>query len=260
MPPLITLTTDLGEQEPFAASIKGALLSLCPGVNLVDLSHQVSPHDVTEAALFVLGAVPHFPAGTVHLINVAPGPQPVIAKAGDQVLVCPDNGILTLLEEHFPIDEALALPVPESVSCGNAQTFFGREVLAPAAAAIASGKSLAEVAEVGGETVELQRLDWPKPQQAGSRKIEGRIMHIDRFGNLITNIHRNLLESAAIERIAVNNISIRSLSCSYSDVEPGHPIAVFGHSGYLEVAYNGEKASERLGIETGILISVFLEK
>ena len=256
MPATITLTSDLGEQEPFAASIKGVLLSACPGVQLVDLGHQVSTHNVTEAALFVLGAIPYFPEGTVHLITVAPGPAPVAVKVRGQLVVCPDNGILTLLEDHFEIEGIREIDVPESVSACDRQTFFGREVFAPAAAALAGGTPFDEL---GQPRESLHRIDWPQPSREVAHKFEGRIMHVDRFGNLITNIHCSHLEGATVDRVAAGNCTVYEISCAYDDVPTGKPVALFGHAGYLELAYNGDRANQRLQLSPGIFVNVFVK-
>lgn len=256
MPALITLTTDLGEQEPFVAGIKGVLLKGCPEAQIVDLGHQISPHNVTEAALFVLGSIPYFPEGTVHLISVAPGPQPVAVKIQGQVVVCPDNGILTLLSEHEAIEDLRSIEVPEAITSREGQTFFGREVFAPAAAALAGGGAFDEI---GPPLEQLHRIDWPRPKQEKARKIEGKIMHVDRFGNLITNIHCSHLEGSTVERVAAGNCSVYEISGSYDDVPAHRPLALFGHSGYLEIAYNSGRANERLHLSPGIFVTVFLK-
>tara|TARA_R110000850_G_scaffold102678_4_gene212164 strand:- start:2772 stop:3548 length:777 start_codon:yes stop_codon:yes gene_type:complete len=257
MPHIITLTTDFGEQEPFSASIKGTILCHCPNANIVDLSHQISPHDVTEAALFALGAIPCFPEGTVHLINVAPGPDPVAVRINGQTVIAPNNGVLTLLSEHYEIEEIRAIEIPDAIANQSQQTLFGREIFAPAAASIAAG---ADFSSLGPVVNELFRLDWPHPEKRDPFKVEGKIMHVDRFGNLITNIHKSILDESPVERIAAGNFSIFGLSESYTDVLPQHPLALFGHSGYLEIAYNGDRAKDRLGVSPGILVSVFLER
>tara|TARA_R110002096_G_scaffold54841_7_gene141353 strand:+ start:1896 stop:2675 length:780 start_codon:yes stop_codon:yes gene_type:complete len=255
MPPLITLITDLGEQEPFAASIKGTILSHCPSAQIVDLSHQISPHDVTEAALFALGSIPFFPDKTVHLINVAPGPAPIAIRIKNQTVVCPNNGVVTLLSEHYEVEEIHAIDIPDPIADKKEQTFFGREVFAPAAARIAAG---AEISDLGNILDDHIRLDWPQPNTQSKSKIDGKIMHVDRFGNLITNIHRKLLDNSPVERISTGNFSIFGLSESYSDVMSQHPLALFGHSGYLEIAYNGDRANDRLGLSPGLVISVLI--
>lgn len=256
MPATITLTTDLGEQEPFVASIKGVLLSGCPEARIVDLGHQISPHQVTEAALFILGAIPYFPEGTIHLVTVAPGPTPVVAKVQGQFVICPDNGVLTLLSEHFEIEGIREIEVPAEVSRRNTQTFFGREVFAPAAAALACGTPFEEL---GPSVEKLRRIEWPQPNREVPRKLEGRIMHVDRFGNLITNIHCSHLEGTEVERVAAGNCTVYGISCSYEDVSPGKPVSLFGHAGYLELAYNGDRANERLQLSPGIFVNVFVK-
>ncbi|MEM1442710.1 MAG: SAM-dependent chlorinase/fluorinase [Verrucomicrobiota bacterium] len=253
MPATVTLTTDLGTQEPSVASIKGVLLSGCRDVSILDLGHQISPHQVTEAALFALSSVPCFPEGTIHLINVAPGPRPIAARVGGQFVICPDNGILTLLGDHYEIESVREIEVPQDIVHRNSQTFYGREVFAPAAAALASGTSFEELGE---ETAEYEKMDWPQPSGSGGDRIEGRIMHVDRFGNLISNIHSTHLENVEVQRVVAGRCTVYSISGSYDEVPEGKPLSLIGDAGYLELAYHGDKANERLGVEPGIVVEV----
>ncbi|MEM6278740.1 MAG: SAM-dependent chlorinase/fluorinase [Verrucomicrobiota bacterium] len=251
---MITLTTDLGTREPSVASIKGVLLKSCGDARIVDLGHQISPHQVTEAALFTLSAIPCFPEGTVHLVTVAPGPTPIAVRVAGQFVVCPDNGLLTLLGEHHEIESIRGIEIPEDVARRNTQTFFGREVFAPAAAALARGMPFEDL---GPEREVLHRLEWPQPEKSERNKIDGRIMHIDRFGNLISNIHATHLEDITAERLVAGRCTVYGISSSYDDVPEGKPVALVGDAGYLELAYHGDHANERLGIEPGVLVEVY---
>lgn len=254
MPATITLTSDLGTREPSVACIKGVLLKGCRDASVVDLGHQISPHQVTEAALFVLSAVPYFPEGTIHLVTVAPGPRPIAVRVEGQYLLCPDNGVITLLGEHYLIEEVREIKIPKNVAVRNSQTFFGREVFAPAAALLASGSAFHEL---GPEVSNFQRIDWPQPTDTGPGKVEGRIMHVDRFGNLISNIHATHLENTDVERVVAGRCTVYAISGSYNDVPEGKPVSLFGEAGYLELAYHGDRASERLGVEAGSFVEVF---
>ena len=255
MSSLITLTTDLGEREPFAAMIKGVILSRSPQASIVDLSHQVPPRQVTEGAIFLLGALPYFPGGTIHLVNVAAGPRPIAAMIEGQIVLCPDNGVITLLEMLHRVSEVRAIRLPEE--CQGRQVLFGREVFAPMAARLTQGEAFEDLGPV---IEDWHRLDIPRPKLDDPTKIEGRIMHIDRFGNLITNIHRRHFEGKQVDRVACGSFSAYEMSEAYDEVPEGKPLALIGQSGYLELAYHGDNASQRLGLAPGILVTVFLER
>lgn len=255
--PLITLNTDFGEREPFVASVKGVLCSRCPDARILDLGHQLSAFNVLDGALFAAGAFPHFPPGTIHLIAVAPGPQPraVAVTINSQVVLCPDNGILTLLNQQFEIEETCALPIDDRPVQDFGHIFFARDILAPAAAAIARGTPLSEL---GTPIPSLNRIEWPKPRRENG-KVEGQIVHIDRFGNYVTNLHQSDLGSTHIDRVQCGDFIVYDISRSYYDVPPGKPLAIFGNSGYLELAYNSDRASDRLDFGVGIYVSVYLK-
>ncbi len=254
---IITLTTDLGEGEPFVAGIKGVLLTRCPEARIVDLAHWVSAFNVLDGALFAAGAFPYFPPDTIHLIAVAPGPEPraLAARIGGQIVVCPDNGILTLLERRFGIDSVCAPgPVCDPPANPLEHVFFGRDILAPVAATIAGG---ADPSHLGPAAENLRRIDWPSPMRREKNRLDGKIMHIDRFGNLVTNIHLSDIDGTRVERVQSGDFIAYDISRSYYDVPAQHPLAIFGHSGYLEIAYNSDRACDRLDIGPGIFVSVF---
>lgn len=254
MPSLITLTTDLGGREPFAAMIKGVILSRSPDASIIDLSHEVPPRQVTEGAIFLLGALPYFPGGTVHLVNVAAGPRPIAAMIEGQIVLCPDNGVITLLETLYRVVEVRAIRLPEE--CEGRQVLFGREVFGPAAARLIDGEAFEDLGPV---IEDWHRLDISRPRVDDPRQIEGRIMHVDRFGNLITNIHRRHLEGKRVDRVACGSFSAYEMSEAYDEVPEGKPLALIGQSGYLELAYHGDNASQRLGLSPGILVTVHLD-
>ena len=201
--PVVTLTTDFGTRDSYAAQLKGVLLARCARLRVIDLTHDIAAHDVLEGALFLAGAVPAFPPGTVHLAVVDPGVggarRRVAVEAAGQRIVCPDNGLLTLLAREHPIEAAHELTNPDLRREPVSATFEGRDVFAPAAAHLACGGALADL---GPPVTGLARLDVPEPEPTadGAR---GEVMHIDRFGNAITNIPASMLpEGPAAVRAA----------------------------------------------------------
>ncbi|MCB0221870.1 MAG: SAM-dependent chlorinase/fluorinase [Chrysiogenetes bacterium] len=256
MPALLTLTTDFGTADSYVAEMKGVLISRGPAdLRLVNLSHDIAAHNVREAALFLRNAAPRFPAGTVHLVVVDPGVgsarAPIIARIGGQTLVGPDNGCFGFLydgsEEVYAIDPE-RIGAPESSA-----TFHGRDVFAPAAALLASGKA---PAELGARIDHYEHLPFPLVQLQGDA-IDGVVLHIDRFGNLITNIPDHTLRAflsdgeTDLVTTKVAALRVRGLRNHYAEVEVGEPIALIGSSGLLEVSMREKSAAASSGAQLG---------
>lgn len=256
MPSLVTLTTDFEERDANAASIKGMLYSRCPGVQVEDLSHDIPRNHITEAALFLAGTVQYFPEGTVHIACIASGARPIAISIQGQTILCPDNGVVTFLNKHFSIDEARVISNPEVVLSSAGQTFFGRDVFAPAAALLAAGGQLSEL----GEVLENPKLlDLPELKIDGATSIGGQVILVNRFGNLISNIHVSDLGGSAVVRVEVADFPVGGIADGYGQVGSGLPLALFGSSGYLEIAYNGDRADKRLNARIGNNVNVTLE-
>ena len=254
---LVTLTTDFEERDPFAASMKGVLYSRCPGVQITDLSHDIPRQNVLEGALFLAGAVPYFPKGTVHVVAVAPGKRALAISIDGQFVVCPDNGVITLLAKQHAVNEAREITNPELIlSEAGRQKFFGRDVFAPAAAFLAGGGALADV---GPRVEQVALLNVPEPKREGTRSISGIVIHVDRFGNVVTNIHRSSLEGAKVKNVEVGMVGVGPVVNSFSEVPAGNPLAIFGSADYLEVACNGGRADTRLKLTPGLVANVTLE-
>jgi S-adenosylmethionine hydrolase len=253
VPSLVTLTTDFGEREPFVAAVKGVLFTRCPGVQVVDLSHEIPRQSVMEGALFLARAVPYFPRGTVHLVGVSPGPAPIAVSINGQQIVCADNGVVTLLAERHSIEEKRLLNIPEEVRAQRGQTFFARDVFAPVAARLAVGTRWEEL---GAALEKVTLLDVPKPKRESAAVVTGRIMHVDRFGNLITNIHSSCLEGLTVTNVEVGFFPIGPLRGSYGDVPEGKPLALYGSAGYLEIAYNRDRADTRLEMGPAVIVKL----
>jgi S-adenosylmethionine hydrolase len=256
MPALVTLITDFGQREPSAAELKGILYCGCPGVQVVDLSHEIARGDVMEAAFFVLRSVPRFPQGTIHLVDVAPGPEPVVISVLGQQVVCPDNGLLTMLSHHHSIDSVHRIEFYEDVLAQPGQVYFGRDVFAPAAVQLANGSC---PSEMGGRVDAMKLLDIARPERVDNRLITGIIVHVDRFGNLVTNIHKSDLKDCSVRKIEVGVFPIHKLSNSYAEVPQGSPLALLGSAGYLEIAFNGDRAENRLQLGCGIKVRVSID-
>ena len=258
MPGIVTLTTDFGTRDPYVAQLKGVLLAGCEGVRIHDLTHEIAPQDVLEGALFLAAAVPAFPPGTVHLAVVDPGVgtdrRAIAASVGGQRVVCPDNGLLTLLARRAAIEDVRSLERASQRREPVSPTFHGRDLFAPAAAFLACGGAPAELGPPLDAPVELP---LPHPRREGSR-LAGEVLHIDRFGNAITNLGRSGVEAIAGGRPATIEAAGRRLPLvrTYGDVADGEALALIGSADLLEVAVRNGSAATALGLERGSEVTV----
>src|SRR5438874_2181630 len=195
--PVIALLTDFGSRDHYAGTMKGVALGICPDATLVDISHDVPPHDIVAGALELAAAYKYFPAGTIFLVVVDPGVgstrRGIAAEAGDYKFVAPDNGVLTaVIDEHAP-KRVVELSERRYARPTVSRTFEGRDRFAPAAAWLAKGIQLSAL---GRPVTEIQRLDIPIPEVSADG-ISGTVLRVDRFGNLVTNIDRKTIERLA---------------------------------------------------------------
>lgn len=257
MSALITLTSDFGVKDAYVAQMKGVLLREAPAdARIVDLSHELRPFDVHEAALFLRASVPHFPEGTIHLVVVDPGVgtarRPIAARSQGQYFVGPDNGVFgyVLDRKSEGVHEIEAARVS---SAKLSSTFHGRDLFAPAAAALAQGRTLEDL---GPALDAYQHLVFPLVEIHGDT-LSGRVLHIDRYGNLITNLQASTLEAflsgTALEDVVIQiaDRHILGILDHYAQAKPGHLLGLIGSSGLLEVAAREASAAEKLGVEVG---------
>jgi len=243
--PIITLLSDFGLRDSYVAEMKGVLLSLSPGASLVDITHDIPPGNVAAGA-YVLGrAWRRFPAGTVHLAVVDPGVGTARAALAIRVeghaFVGPDNGLLAGVV-FGRAAKIVSLPVPP----GAAPTFHGRDLFAPAAAALARGVPLGELGEP--YTGIPRRVSGAQPRVEAEAVI-GEVVYVDRFGNLITNLTAEVLPPRPI--IEVDALEVGPLRSTFGEVPVGGLLAYIGSGGELEVAVRGGSAAEVLGLGVG---------
>ncbi len=258
--PIITLTTDFGPADGYAGAMKGIIVGICPEAMVVDISHEVRPQAVRQAAYVLSTVTPYFPEGTVHLVVVDPGVgsdrRAIAVRCGRATFVAPDNGALSLALALDPPQTAVRLDADQPISA----TFHGRDLFAPAAARLACGAGLGEVGlpiAMGG-LVRLPNL-WAQRQGDGSWL--GQIVHVDRFGNLISDVAFPLTDDRSAERgarmvVRVGKARIAGVRTTYSDVAPGEPVAYVGSSGRVEVAVRDGSAAARLGVGVGDAVRV----
>jgi S-adenosyl-L-methionine hydrolase (adenosine-forming) len=256
---IVTLTTDFGLRDAYVAEMKGVILGIAEAarqpLSLIDVTHDVERHDITEGALALEAAAPCFPAGTVHLAVVDPGVgtarRGLALQAGRQVFIGPDNGLFTPFLENGDwrawelIEADFRLPVVS-------RTFHGRDVFAPAAAHVATGVEPARLGPPVGDPV---RLAWPEVR-AVAGAVAGAVVHADRFGNLITSIHARTL--APVTRDLVVRVGGREVPLvgTYGDLLVGRPGALIGSSGRLEIAVREGSAATLLRARRGTSVVV----
>jgi S-adenosylmethionine hydrolase len=258
--PIVTVTSDFGTADGYVGEMKGAILSLAPATTLVDVAHDVPPGDIQSAAWLLSRIWGRYPAGTVHLVVVDPGVggarRAVLLKAAGRWFVGPDNGLATRVLHDAEPEGAWALD-PERCAPGTlSATFHGRDLFAPAAARIASGDDPAGFGDrVSAETVVKLALEMPTRSRDCVR---GRVAHVDRFGNLITDIPASWVSPSALTELG--GVELSGVRSSYTSVESGQVVVVIGSAGTLEISVRDGSASERLSASRGASVSVRPER
>jgi S-adenosyl-L-methionine hydrolase (adenosine-forming) len=243
--PVITLLTDFGSSDSYVAEMKGVLLSRCPDAVLVDVTQAVPPGDV-RAGAYLLGRAWHrFPAGTIHLAVVDPGVGTARAalamRTQGHAFVGPDNGLFTPVLRDAEV-EIVVLPTPD----GAAPTFHGRDLFAPAAAALARGEALSTL---GDPLMRIpERLVYTEPHYEG-KSVVGEIVYVDRFGTLVTNLTTELVPPYAV--LEVEGLEIGRLRRTFGDVPTGGLLAYVGSGNAVEIAVRDGSAARRLGLGVG---------
>ena len=251
--PIITLTTDFGHSDHFVGTVKGVILGILPSAEIVDITHEIAPFAITEAAFVVAQAYSYFPRRTVHVVVVDPGVgttrRPILAEAAGQYFVAPDNGVLSMVfarEEHKARHVTAAgyfLPQPSN-------TFHARDIFAPVAAHLGRGVA---PSKFGRLIRDHQRLDFARPVRTGEGRWSGTVLKVDRFGNVITSFRPGELPELQHKtfRIVTRTWSVERLVRSYAEGAPGELVVVEGSAGYLEVVSNQASAARNLGIAAG---------
>ena len=263
---IITLTTDLGLTDAYVAAMKGVILGINPEAKLIDICHSIKPQNITQAAFVLSTAYKFFPQKTIHVVVVDPGVgtkrRAIILRTPSADFVAPDNGVLSYviqeslakrvagnvdLQQLEPELEAVAITKAEYWRSPVSPTFHGRDIFAPVAARLSLGFPPVDFGEA---ITSVTMLPLPRPYQAQDGSLVGHILHIDSFGNLITNIKsQDLPEAKPVITIKVGSQLISGLSRTYAEAEG--LLAVIGSGGYLEIAVKGGNASAILNAEVG---------
>ena len=252
---VVTLTTDFGLRDPYVAEMKGVILGLVPDVRFVDITHGVESHDVVGAALVLEAAVAFFPSGTLHLAVVDPGVgtarRELVVATDTGTFVAPDNGLLTPVFAHGGW-RAFELTAPEYRLARVSRTFHGRDVFAPAVAHLALG---VPPERFGPPVDDPVRLSWPEVRAVGGA-VAGAVLHVDRFGNLITSIAADAVEQLGGEVSILISGRRLPLVGTYADLPRGGAGALIGSSNRLEVAVREGNAAAVLKARRGTPVAV----
>lgn len=258
--PLITLLTDFGQRDWFVASMKGVILSICPDARIVDLSHEVTPHQIHEAAYLLKSCYRYFPDRTIHVSVVDPGVgsarRPLVASTARYFFVAPDNGLLSYVLREEREVELRQIENRDYRLVGEGATFDGRDVFAPAAAWLATGKPVASFGRIIADpvTFPIEEPTW------NGQTLVGTIVYVDRFGNLISNITARHVGAARARgsslEIRIAGHVIQGLAQSYSEGHPSEPHALINSLGYVEIFLKGNSAADRLGVLQGTKVDV----
>jgi hypothetical protein len=233
--------------------MKGVILSICPQAQIVDITHEVTPFQTAEGAFTISQTYRYFPKRTTHVVVVDPGVgtarRSILMEAAGQYFVAPDNGVLSMIyaqEEHkvrlISNERYFRKPV--------SRTFHGRDIFAPVAAHLAAGVAPSRMGKIIHDYV---RPEFEKPRPSGKSCWAGRILKIDRFGNLITNFHERdfpHLEQKSFS-LTIGMAEIVRMGRTYAEAKPGELFAIVGSSGYLEVSMNQGSAAKQVGCQTG---------
>ncbi|HOE17417.1 MAG TPA: SAM-dependent chlorinase/fluorinase [Syntrophorhabdaceae bacterium] len=246
---IITLLTDFGMKDPYAGIMKGIILSINPGVTIVDITHEIDPQDIREGAFIIEEYCRYFPDGTIHLCVVDPtvgsARRPIIVAKDSHFFIGPDNGLFTLL--YRDDYEAYAIENSDLMRREISSTFHGRDIFAPAAAHLSTGF---HPSAFGRMVHDAARFADIFPVIEGNR-IAGEVVRFDRFGNAITNIHINILKRFFRGRpftVSIDDMSFAEIHKSYYE---GSYVCLIGSSGYLEFGcYQGSFMREK-GLRKG---------
>jgi S-adenosyl-L-methionine hydrolase (adenosine-forming) len=267
--PVLALLSDFGLRDHYVGSMKAAALSVCPDLTLVDITHDIAPHDVLDGALQLAASFRYFPAGTVFVAVVDPGVgsarRGIAADVGEYRLVAPDNGLLTAVFNDVPARKIVELTDRRYFRPTVSRTFEGRDRFAPAGAWLLRG---IELTALGRPIHDPVLLDLPRPELRDDG-LHGRIVQEDRFGNLITNLDRRTFEKflarhefsiavtvAAGDGWGAREIPIARLVTTYAEIAGDDVCALFGSSDHLELAARSARASARIGVGAGAAVIV----
>jgi S-adenosylmethionine hydrolase len=257
---VITLTTDFGFSDHFVGVMKGVILGIAPRARLVDITHNITPFEVNEAAFAIAQAWRYFPKGTIHVVVVDPGVgserRPLLVEAGGHYFIGPDNGVFSMIYDAGPY-KVREITNTKMMRTRVSRTFHGRDVFAPAAAHLARKAPLKKFGRLVSDAVRTAEL---ASTRTARNQWTGRVLKIDHFGNLITNFHVDAFADVKTQpfELRVGLERIHRLALTYSETELNELFVIAGSSGYLEVVANQGNAAKITGCGTGAPVELEL--
>jgi hypothetical protein len=259
--PVITLTTDFGLRDPYVAEMKAVILGICANATIVDITHEIEKFNIRMGAYILASASPYFPKGTIHLVVVDPGVgtkrQPILIQTKHGYFVGPDNGVLALAANSQGIEHIYKMSNRKLMLPKISSAFHGRDIFAPSVAYLANGTQPEEFGP------EIHESVMPRFAKIIRRKdmLIGEVMHVDGFGNIVTNFGEKEVELMKIKHIAnvkLRNARLKLKFCkAYADVESQKPLALVGSHNFLEISINQGNAAEAFKIKRGDKVTLY---
>ncbi len=254
---MITLTSDFGLKDPYVGEMKGVILTINPNAKIIDITHEVEKFSVRMGAFMLASAAPYFPKGTIHLAVVDPGVgterRAILVQTKQSFLIGPDNGVLILAAQNQDIEHIFQITNLKFTLTPVSSTFHGRDVFAPAAAHLDIGVN---ISAFGPEISDAVKPEYTILQHRNGSLI-GEVLHVDSFGNIITNIPQKEIAQAKKIKAKLQNLSLNlNFGKTYNQANPKEAIALIGSLGFLEIALNQASAAERFNVKTGDKIEV----
>ena len=262
--PIITLTTDFGDADYFVPAMKGAIYSVNPAVEIVDLTHLIPAHDIYAAAFTLMCCYNNFPRNTIHLAVVDPevgsSRRPIMVMTDEYNFIGPDNGVFSYIYQREHVNRVVHFKTEHYFRQPVSNTFHGRDVFAPCAAYVSK---LIDWRMMGDEISDPVRFNTPAPVVISEKQIRGTVIHVDRFGNLITNITpgeltEELIRAGARVRIGTHEAGV-VVAAHFAEANQNELFAYFGSAGFLELAVQRQSAARvaeaRRGIEVEVIVS-----
>ena len=260
---IVTLTTDFGLKDPYVAEMKATILGICPKAMIVDITHEIAKFNIRMGAYMLASAAPHFPHGTVHMAVVDPSVgtrrRPIAIQTKQGFFVGPDNGVLVLAAEKQGIESIHELAKPRFMLPKVSSTFHGRDIFAPAAAHLLNG---VKPAEFGPEIRETAEAEFAKVTRKNG-VLFGEVLHVDGFGNIITNINQREVAQNSVKgevnvELSCNKLKLKFCK-AYGETKPQEPLTLIGSHGFLEISINQGNAAEKYETKAGDKIKLLLQ-
>jgi S-adenosylmethionine hydrolase len=253
----ISLLSDFGLKDSYVAEMKAVILSICPETRIIDISHEIEKFNVRMGAFVLASAAPYFPKGSIHVAVVDPGVgtkrRPILVETDHAIYVGPDNGLLMLSAKRQGINHVYRITNKQFMLLKASRTFHGRDIFAPTAAHLAKGQA---TSESGPEINDYIVPKFAKPS-LGKNMLSGEILHIDNFGNVVTNVSMSELGKIGIKKGDMLHVKLEEdilklkLCRAYGEVKPTQPLSIIGSHNFLEISINQDNAAKRFEVEIG---------